>query len=107
MGVPVRAGTSVNVVAVPEGADLTQPHLIVGAHLDTVPQAPGAEDNASGVGVLLAAAQAVAGEDTRLPVAFVAFGESLGPVQLAGGALVIGAVLVLSAVGQPREWRVQ
>jgi aminopeptidase YwaD len=73
-GVPVRAGTSVNVVAVPEDADLTQPHLIVGAHLDTVPQAPGAEDNASGVGVLLAAAQAVAGEDTRLPVAFVAFG---------------------------------
>ena len=26
-----------------------QPHVIVGAHLDTVPQAPGAEDNASGV----------------------------------------------------------
>ena len=30
-----------------------QPHLIIGAHLDTVPQAPGAEDNASGVSVVL------------------------------------------------------
>ncbi len=34
-----------------------QPHLVVGAHLDTVAQAPGAEDNASGVGVMLAAAR--------------------------------------------------
>ncbi len=38
------------------GFDPDAPHLVVGAHLDTVPQAPGAEDNASGVGVLLAAA---------------------------------------------------
>jgi drug/metabolite transporter (DMT)-like permease len=30
-------------------------------------------------------------------LAFLVFGESLGPVQLAGGALVLGAVLVLSA----------
>ena len=31
---------------------------MVGAHLDTVPQAPGAEDNASGISVLLAVAEA-------------------------------------------------
>ena len=73
-GVPVRAGTSVNLVAVRPGTDLARPHLVVGAHLDTVPQAPGAEDNASGVGVLLATAEAVAGRRTRLPVVFVAFG---------------------------------
>ena len=30
-------------------------------------------------------------------LAFLVFGESLGPVQLAGGALVLGAVLVLNA----------
>jgi drug/metabolite transporter (DMT)-like permease len=30
-------------------------------------------------------------------LAFLAFGESLGPVQLAGGALVVGAAVVLSA----------
>jgi hypothetical protein len=73
-GVPVPAGRSVNVVATPPSFDPTEPHLVIGAHLDTVPQAPGAEDNASGVGVLLAVAEAVAGRRTRLPVVFVAFG---------------------------------
>jgi drug/metabolite transporter (DMT)-like permease len=34
---------------------------------------------------------------TTVLLAFLIFGESLGPVQLAGGALVVGAVLVLSA----------
>jgi aminopeptidase YwaD len=80
-GVPVPAGRSVNVVATPAGFDASRPHLVVGAHLDTVPQAPGAEDNASGVGVLLAVAEAVAGRRTRLPVVLVAFGaeEPRGP----------------------------
>ncbi|KQV70073.1 hypothetical protein ASC64_08285 [Nocardioides sp. Root122] len=80
-GVPVPAGRSSNVVATPPGFDPTRPHLVVGAHLDTVPQAPGAEDNASGVGVVLAVAEAAAGRRTRLPVVFVAFGaeEPRGP----------------------------
>ncbi|NYE37900.1 hypothetical protein F4692_003045 [Nocardioides cavernae] len=73
-GAPLPPGRSANVVAVPAGFDATEPHLVVGAHLDTVSQAPGAEDNASGVGVLLAAAEAVAGRRTRLPVVLVAFG---------------------------------
>ncbi len=73
-GVAVPAGTSVNVVATPPGLEATEPHLVVGAHLDTVPQAPGAEDNASGVGVVLAVASAAAAGRTRLPVVFVAFG---------------------------------
>ena len=77
----MEAGTSVNVVARLPGTDLRRPHLVVGAHLDTVPQAPGAEDNASGVGVLLAAAEPAAVRRTRLPVVFVAFGaeEPRGP----------------------------
>jgi hypothetical protein len=80
-GVPVPAGRSTNVVATPAGFDPRAPHLVVGAHLDTVPQAPGAEDNASGVGVLLAVAEAVSLRRTRLPVVFVAFGaeEPRGP----------------------------
>ena len=80
-GVPVPAGESVNVVATPDGFDPAAPHLVVGAHLDTVPQAPGAEDNASGVGVVLAAAAAAAEGRTRLPVVWVAFGaeEPRGP----------------------------
>lgn len=73
-GVPVGAGESSNVVASPAGFEPTQPHLVVGAHLDTVPQAPGAEDNASGVSVLLEAARVVVERGSRLPVVFVAFG---------------------------------
>ncbi len=80
-GIAVPAGRSVNVVATPPGLAAGDPHLVVGAHLDTVPQAPGAEDNASGVGVLLAVAEAVAQRRTRLPVVLVAFGaeEPRGP----------------------------
>jgi Zn-dependent M28 family amino/carboxypeptidase len=73
-GVPVPPGRSVNVIAVPAGFVADEPHLVVGAHLDTVPQAPGAEDNASGIGVMLAVAEATAARRTRLPVVFVAFG---------------------------------
>ena len=73
-GVPVAAGRSVNVIAWPAGFTPHEPHLVVGAHLDTVARAPGAEDNASGIGVMLAAAQAAVDRRTRLPVVFVAFG---------------------------------
>lgn len=73
-GVAVPAGRSSNVVATPVGFDAGTPHLVVGAHLDTVPQAPGGEDNASGIGVMLAVAEAASAGRTRLPVVFVAFG---------------------------------
>jgi aminopeptidase YwaD len=80
-GVPVPAGPSMNLVATRGDAVPGEPWLLVGAHLDTVPQAPGAEDNASGIGVLLATAEALAGRRTRLPVVLVAFGseEPRGP----------------------------
>ena len=80
-GVPVAAGTSLNVVATPPGFDPGAPHLLVGAHLDTVAVAPGAEDNASGVAVLLELARLASSEGTRLPTALVAFGgeEPRGP----------------------------
>ena len=80
-GVPVAAGRSTNVVATPRGLDPASPHLVVGAHLDTVPQAPGAEDNASGVAVLLEVARTLESSRARLPVVLVAFGaeEPRGP----------------------------
>ncbi len=59
-GVPAGSGTSANVIATPTGLDPRRPFRIVGAHLDTVPQAPGAEDNASGVAVLLEVARLAA-----------------------------------------------
>jgi len=80
-GTPVAAGTSSNVVATPPGFDPGTPYRIVGAHLDTVAVAPGAEDNASGVAVLLELARLAAREGTRLPTVLVAFGaeEPRGP----------------------------
>lgn len=78
-GVDVAAGNSPNVIAQSPDFDPTRPHVIVGAHLDTVPVAPGAEDNASGVSVMLELARDVAAEDT--PIRFIAFGaeEPRGP----------------------------
>ncbi len=73
-GIDVPAGRTWNVVATPPRLRLTQPHVLVGAHLDTVPQAPGAEDNASGVAVVLELARLTAAYGSRLPVVFVAFG---------------------------------
>lgn len=80
-GVPVSAGRSTNLVATPVGFDPGAPYLLVGAHLDTVAVAPGAEDNASGVAVLLELARLAAAQGTRLPAVLVAFGaeEPRGP----------------------------
>ncbi len=78
---PVPGGRSVNLIATRGDVRPGKPWLLVGAHLDTVPQAPGAEDNASGVGVLLTLADALADRRSRLPVMLVAFGseEPRGP----------------------------
>jgi Iap family predicted aminopeptidase len=80
-GVPVDAGRTSNVIATPADLAPGAPYLLVGAHLDTVPQAPGAEDNASGVAVMLEVARLAQEAGTRLPVVFVAFGaeEPRGP----------------------------
>lgn len=77
-GVPVEAGRSFNVIATPPGLDPASPYVLVGAHLDTVAVAPGAEDNASGVAVLLEVARVLRGSG---PVVLVAFGgeEPRGP----------------------------
>jgi hypothetical protein len=45
--------------------------IVVGAHYDTVPGSPGADDNASAVAVLIELQKLLAPE--RLPIAFVAF----------------------------------
>ena len=73
-GTPVRRGTSINVIAEQRGFDASRPHVVIGAHLDTVPVAPGAEDNASGIAVMLQLAAMVSRQPTALPVQFIAFG---------------------------------
>ncbi len=73
-GTPVKKGRSVNVIAEPRGFDPEERHVVIGAHLDTVAVSPGAEDNASGVAVLLELARLAAERPPGLPVQFVAFG---------------------------------
>lgn len=71
-------GTSQNVIASRSGEG---PAIVVGAHYDSVDAGTGADDNASGVAVLLAAAAVVAEVETVYPVTFVAFGaEEIGLV---------------------------
>jgi hypothetical protein len=66
-----------NVVAVKPGASARQ--IIVGAHMDTVSIGTGADDNASGVGVMLEAAERIKDLQTPYTIRFVAFGsEELG-----------------------------
>ena len=79
-GVRVPAGSTVNVIADPPGFDRREPHVVIGAHLDTVPRSPGAEDNASGLMVMAELARMTRQEPGALPVRFVAFGaeESRG-----------------------------
>lgn len=73
-GTVVEPGTSANVIADPAGFQPEQPHAVIGAHLDTVAVAPGAEDNASGIGVLLELSRLLAEWPADVPVRFIAFG---------------------------------
>ncbi|WGV24262.1 M28 family peptidase [Halotia branconii] len=49
------------------------PPVLIGAHYDAVPGTPGADDNATGVAVLLELARKFAAEPTRYPLRLVAF----------------------------------
>lgn len=69
----VDNGTSRNVVAWLPGAK--RHPLVLGAHMDTVQGAPGANDNASGVAILLDIARAVALKRQGYNLRFVAFGS--------------------------------
>ena len=59
-----------NIVALPANSP-DRNLVLIGAHYDSVPHSPGADDNASGVAVLLLCAQALAKQS--LQVGFVAF----------------------------------
>lgn len=73
-------GSHRNVVALPENIHATE-MVLVGAHYDSVPGSPGADDNASAVATLLGCAEAIARHVPQTPVCFVAFnGEEDGMV---------------------------
>ncbi len=61
------------------GQDSRRPPILIGAHYDSVPGSPGADDNATGVAVLLELAHAFAEQPGRSPLRLVAFDlEELG-----------------------------
>jgi hypothetical protein len=68
-----QGGESWNVVGAPPGFDETKPYVIVGGHYDSL-NGPGANDNATGVGVAIEIARYVDEHPGRLPVVFIAFG---------------------------------
>jgi aminopeptidase YwaD len=68
---------SVNVIATkaPKGKKGEAKEVILGAHHDSVVGAPGANDNASGVGLMLELARVYKGYNTDKELKFIAFGS--------------------------------
>jgi Zn-dependent M28 family amino/carboxypeptidase len=62
-----------NVVATLYGSEPKRPWLLVGAHYDAISGSPGADDNASGVAVVLAAARALRQLKPAATLQFVGF----------------------------------
>ncbi|MCU0551265.1 MAG: M28 family peptidase [Leptolyngbya sp. Prado105] len=50
-----------------------KPPILIGAHYDAVPNSPGADDNATGVAVLLEMAKAFSEKSARYPIRLIAF----------------------------------
>lgn len=70
----------VNLIARPARCP-SGPRLIIGAHIDTVPDSPGADDDASGLAALLEVSRLIGQYAPAAPVEFVAFNlEELGMV---------------------------
>lgn len=61
------------VLNLPSARDKKRPPILIGAHYDAVPGSPGADDNATGVAVLLELARSLFQEPANYPVRLVAF----------------------------------
>ena len=83
------------------------PRFIVGAHVDTVPGTPGADDNASGVAALLEVARVISTRTWTLPLEFAVFNlEELGMIgsshyarELRHARIAVAGMLSLEMVG--------
>ena len=87
--------------------DSPLPPLVVAAHYDTVSHSPGADDNASGLAVMLEAARLVRATPLRRPIRFIAFcleeeellGSRAYAAQLRTDGDALHGALVLECVG--------
>jgi len=80
--------------------------VLVGAHYDSVPNCPGADDNASAVAAMLGCAAALAAVTPELPIMFAAFNREeegfLGSSEFVAnyhGACDLSCVHILEMVG--------
>lgn len=62
-----------NLIAELPGKTRREEIIVVGAHYDTIPGSPGANDNGTGVAALLSLARAMAGDQQARTIRFVAF----------------------------------
>ena len=70
----VRGKTHQNLILnLPASTENQKPPILIGAHYDAAPGTPGADDNATGVAVLLELARAFAPVPARYPIRLVAF----------------------------------
>lgn len=72
-------GDFLNIAAILPGSGPDAEVLVVGAHYDTFPGTPGADDNASGVACLLELARRLRGSKGAVEVHFVAFANEEPP----------------------------
>ena len=62
-----------NVVGIRHGSDASRPWIVVGAHFDSTPDTPGADDNASGVAAMLEIARVLRDLAPAATIHFVGF----------------------------------
>jgi Zn-dependent M28 family amino/carboxypeptidase len=79
-----RGETCENLEVVLTGSTQPSRSVIVGAHYDTVPGSPGADDNASGVAALLEIGRALRGLRTERTIRLVAFVNEEAPFFFSG-----------------------
>ncbi|MEP7153088.1 MAG: M28 family peptidase [Nitrospira sp.] len=106
-------GTYRNVIATLDSASNSSclPPLLIGAHYDTVPGSPGADDNASALAVLLETAQSLSGVSLVRPIRFVAFcleedgllGSSAYTAMLRQQKETLAGAIILECVGYARS----
>jgi len=70
---PVAKGGKQDNLGIEKQIKKRLPPIVIGAHYDTVPGSPGADDNATGVAVLLELARDIASGPLKYPVQLVAF----------------------------------
>jgi Zn-dependent M28 family amino/carboxypeptidase len=89
-----------NIAASIAGGELAGETVVVGAHYDSVPETPGADDNASGVAALLELARLMARDAPDRRVRFVAFANEEPPYYHTGDMGSLRYARALDAAGE-------